>query len=52
MGNQSNMSGDFRGAVVNIRSTLTNVQQHRDETRAGAGAPDRHYHRAANRGYG
>ena len=27
MGDQFNMSGDFRGAFVNIKSTLTNVQQ-------------------------
>jgi len=33
MGDQFNMSGDFRGAIVNIRSTLTNVQQHVNEIR-------------------
>jgi len=27
MADRINMSGDFRGAVVNIKSTLTNVQQ-------------------------
>jgi methyl-accepting chemotaxis protein len=27
MPDQFNMSGDFRGAIVNIKSTLTNVQQ-------------------------
>lgn len=27
MGDQFDMSGDFRGAIVNIKSTLTNVQQ-------------------------
>lgn len=27
MADRFNMSGDFRGAVVNIKSTLTNVQQ-------------------------
>jgi len=27
MADQFNMSGDFRGAIVNIKSTLTNVQQ-------------------------
>ena len=26
-GDQFNMSGDFRGAIINIESTLTNVQQ-------------------------
>ena len=31
MGDQFNMSGDFRGAIVNIRSTLTNVQQNINE---------------------
>jgi len=33
MDDQFNMSGDFRGAIVNIRSTLTNVQQHVNEIR-------------------
>ena len=27
MADQFNMSGDFRGAMINIKSTLTNVQQ-------------------------
>jgi septal ring factor EnvC (AmiA/AmiB activator) len=27
MGDKFNLSGDFRGAVLNIKSTLTNVQQ-------------------------
>ncbi len=27
MGDQFNLSGDFRGAILNIKSTLTNVQQ-------------------------
>ena len=27
MADRFNMSGDFRGAIVNIKSTLTNVQQ-------------------------
>ncbi len=27
MSDQFNMSGDFRGAIINIKSTLTNVQQ-------------------------
>jgi methyl-accepting chemotaxis protein len=27
MADKFNMSGDFRGAVINIKSTLTNVQQ-------------------------
>ncbi len=27
MADQFNMSGDFRGAIINIKSTLTNVQQ-------------------------
>jgi predicted AlkP superfamily phosphohydrolase/phosphomutase len=27
MPDQFNMSGDFRGAIINIKSTLTNVQQ-------------------------
>jgi len=27
MGDRFNMSGDFRGAIVNIKSTLTQVQQ-------------------------
>ena len=27
MGDTFNMSGDFRGAILNIKSTLTNVQQ-------------------------
>jgi methyl-accepting chemotaxis protein len=27
MADRFNMSGDFRGAIINIRSTLTNVQQ-------------------------
>ncbi|RPH58067.1 MAG: hypothetical protein EHM81_10645 [Chloroflexi bacterium] len=27
MADRFNMSGDFRGAVINIKSTLTNVQQ-------------------------
>ena len=31
MGDQFNMSGDFRGTIVNIRSTLTNVPQHVNE---------------------
>jgi septal ring factor EnvC (AmiA/AmiB activator) len=29
------MSGDFRGAIVNIKSTLTNVQQSVGDIRAG-----------------
>ena len=33
MGDQFNMSGDFRGAIVNIQSTLTNVQQKVNEIR-------------------
>jgi Small-conductance mechanosensitive channel len=33
MGDQFNMSGDFRGAILNIRSTLTNVQQSVNEIR-------------------
>ena len=33
MGDQFNMSGDFRGAILNIRSTLTNVQQNVNEIR-------------------
>jgi hypothetical protein len=27
MGDKFNLSGDFRGAILNIKSTLTNVQQ-------------------------
>jgi len=27
MGDQFDMSGDFRGAIINIKATLTNVQQ-------------------------
>jgi methyl-accepting chemotaxis protein len=37
MGDQFNMSGDFRGAILNIRSTLTNVQQHVHEIRTEDG---------------
>ena len=33
MSDQFNMSGDFRGAIVNIQSTLTNVQQNVNEIR-------------------
>ena len=33
MGDQFNMSGDFRGAIVNIQSTLTSVQQNVHEIR-------------------
>lgn len=28
MSDQFNMTGDFRGAIINIRSTLSDVQQH------------------------
>lgn len=35
MGDRYNMSGDFRGAIVNIKSTLTNVQQSVGDIRAG-----------------
>ena len=35
MGDQFNMSGDFRGAIVNIKSTLTNVQQSVGDIRTG-----------------
>jgi hypothetical protein len=35
MSDQFNMSGDFRGAILNIKSTLTNVQQSVDEIRTG-----------------
>jgi len=34
MGDKINLSGDFRGAVVNIKSTLTNVQQSVGEIRS------------------
>ncbi len=33
MADRFNMSGDFRGAIVNIKSTLTNVQQSIGEIR-------------------
>jgi methyl-accepting chemotaxis protein len=33
MADRFNMSGDFRGAIVNIKSTLTNVQQSVGEIR-------------------
>lgn len=33
MGDQFHMSGDFRGAILNIRSTLSNVQQNVNEIR-------------------
>lgn len=35
MADQFNMSGDFRGAMINIKSTLTNVQQSIGEIRSG-----------------
>ena len=31
MGDQFNLPGDFRGAILNIRSTLRNVQQYVNE---------------------
>lgn len=31
MGDRFNLTGDFRGAIVNIRSNLTNVQQNVNE---------------------
>jgi hypothetical protein len=34
MGDKISLSGDFRGAVVNIKSTLTNVQQSVGEIRS------------------
>lgn len=34
MADRFNMSGDFRGAIVNIKSTLTNVQQSIGEIRS------------------
>ena len=34
MGDRFNLSGDFRGAIVNIKSTLTNVQQSVGEIRS------------------
>ena len=33
MADRFNMSGDFRGAIINIKSTLTNVQQSVGEIR-------------------
>ncbi len=35
MGDRFNMSGDFRGSIVNIKSTLTNVQQSVGDIRTG-----------------
>ena len=35
MADRFNMSGDFRGAIINIKSTLTNVQQSVGEIRSG-----------------
>ena len=35
MPDRFNMSGDFRGAIINIKSTLTNVQQSVGEIRTG-----------------
>ena len=35
MADRFNMSGDFRGAIVNIKSTLTNVQQSVGDIRTG-----------------
>ena len=35
MADRFNMSGDFRGAVINIKSTLTNVQQSVGDIRSG-----------------
>jgi hypothetical protein len=35
MADRFNMSGDFRGAIVNIKSTLTNVQQSVGEIHSG-----------------
>ena len=34
MADRFNLSGDFRGAIVNIKSTLTNVQQSIGEIRS------------------
>lgn len=33
MGDRINLSGDFRGSIINIKSTLTNVQQSVGEIR-------------------
>jgi predicted AlkP superfamily phosphohydrolase/phosphomutase len=35
MPDRYNMSGDFRGAIINIKSTLTNVQQSVGEIQTG-----------------
>ena len=35
MADRFNMSGDFRGAIINIKSTLTNVQQSIGEIHSG-----------------
>jgi len=35
MADRFNMSGDFRGAMINIKSTLTNVQQSIGEIHSG-----------------
>jgi hypothetical protein len=35
MADRINLSGDFRGSIINIKSTLTNVQQSVGEIRAG-----------------
>jgi hypothetical protein len=35
MSDRFNLSGDFRGAIVNIKSTLTNVQQSVGEMHSG-----------------
>jgi len=35
MADRINLSGDFRGAIINIKSTLTNVQQSVGEIRTG-----------------
>ena len=39
MGDVFNMSGDFRGAVLNIKSTLTDVQQNIGAIQAAEEAP-------------
>lgn len=38
MADKFNMSGDFRGSVINIKSTLTNVQQAVGDIRSGDAA--------------
>ncbi len=35
MGDKFNLSGDFRGSIINIKSTLTNVQQSVGEMHTG-----------------